>query len=213
MAGPFDDQLILDVTETGTYTTPAGSSSSVAAVSVQESGAQTVFVGNLSLVSRDARIAMGFTQQATRPQECGTYTAADGLIWQIVSVTKHSLGSFWELIGRTFSVPGGLTESGYLQRRNSELTTTKGLSNPTWANLESGVPCLMLKGLHEVETAGESPVGTAIRSQVAVQGYREIRAGDRWYVATASTTFWDVESADPYDASLGVQVLNLRRSV
>lgn len=210
--GPFDDQLLLDVTETGNYADVALALTEVAAVSVQETGVQTVFAGQLSLVARDARIAIGFTQLPIRPQEGGQYIAADGLVWQIVSVVKHSLASYWEITGRNFTVPGGLTERGYLQRRNSGTTTTKGLNNPTWASLETSVPCLMIRGPGEIES-GETPIDTIIRTQTVMQGYREIRAGDRFFIVSAPTTYWDVDGAEPYDPSIGVQVLNLRRSV
>lgn len=205
---PFDDQLILDVVEAGTVTYLNGSTASVAAVTVDEQGVQTLMAGLLSVVARDALITMGFTQCPVRPQEGGSYTAADGMVWKFVSVIKRPLGSFWEIIGRNFAVPGGLTETGHLYRRNSTGMTAAGLNNPTWSAIESSVYCRVVYDAQGME-AGYTPMDTMIAARVILQGFREIRAGDRFVLASAPSTNWNVDGAEPYDIALGAQILNI----
>lgn len=208
--GPFDDQLVLDLPQTGTYTALNGSSVSVSGVTVQETGVTPLQAGLFSLVARDARITFGMTQFSGRPQEGARYTAADGIVWQFVSVVKRELANFWEIVGRTFSVPGGLTETATLQRRNSTPTTTKGLSNPTWANLESSIACrLMYDG--QAPDFSEMPVAVSqtVNAHALCAGYRETRPGDRLILASLPAVKWDIDGAEPYDPTLGAQILRL----
>lgn len=210
MAAPFDDQLILDLPQTGTYTPLSGSTQSVAGVTVQEIGVQPVQAGLFSLVARDARITFGMTQFSGRPAEGGRYAAADGITWQFVSVVKRELANFWDITGRSFSVPGGLSDVGTLQRRNSTATTTKGLNNPTWTALESSIACKLMNDAQAVDFTSPAPgVDTMISGHVLCAGYREIRAGDRFKIAAAPLVLWDVDGAEPYDPTLGVQILRL----
>lgn len=210
MAAPFDDQLILDLPQTGTYTSPAGSSVSVAGVTVQETGVTPIQVGLFSLVSRDARIAIGMSQFTGRPAEGGRYAATDGIIWQFVSVVKRELANFWDITGRTFNVPDGLTETAMLYRRNSTPTTTAGLNNPTWAALESNVAAKLMIDAQAVDF-GEPKVETQIDGHLLINGFREMRAGDRVALASAPSVYWDVEGSEPYDPTLGVQILRLSK--
>lgn len=211
MAAPFDDQLIVDVEETVTYTNLAGSSNSVAGVTVDESAVSTVFSGHLSLVSRDADITIGRTQQATRPQEGGSITAADGTVYTIVSVLKRSLGYFWEIVGRSFNVPGGLTDEGTLSRRDNTATTDAKLSDPTWSNYVTAAACLMMTEEQAVDFNTDTRVDTLYAARVVMAGYREIRAGDRFVDTAEPTVYWTVDSAEPYDESFGAQVFRVTR--
>lgn len=212
MAAPFDDQLIFDLPQTGTYTPLSGASVSVAGVTVQESGVQAIQTGLFSLVARDARITFGMTQFTGRPAEGARYTAADGLVWQFVSVVKRELANFWDITGRTFAVPGGLTETGTFYRRNSGGTSAAGLNRPTWASLES-VACRVMYDDQAAGLTGDLGAETNLRAHVLAEGYREIRAGDRFTLASSPSTNWDVDAADPYDPTLGVQIIRISRRV
>lgn len=212
MAAPFDDQLILDLRQTVTYTPSVGSPVSVSGVTVQEQGVQTIQTGLLSLVARDARITFGMTQFTGRPAEGARCTTTDGLVWQFVSVIKRELGNFWEIIGRTFSVPGGLPDSGTLYNRNSTPVTSKGLNDPTWTALESNIAChLELDGQQADNTI--EPVESLITGRVLAEGYREFRPGRRFALSTAPTQYWDVDGAEPYEPTLGVQILRVSRRI
>lgn len=213
MAAPFDDQGVIDLPETMTYASLAGSTASWTDATLDDQGVQTVISGTLELTARDVLVTKSITGQTTRPQEGGTLTDSSGTVYRIVSVLRRKLGYFWEIAARTFAVPGGLNQTGTLQRRDSSTTTTKGLSNPTWANLELAVACKLIRGGQSVLMTGESPVEMDGLAQVVLEGYREIRTGDRFVLSTESSSPYDVDGAEPYDASFGAQVLNLRRSV
>lgn len=210
---PYDDQLVIDLEESVTYTPPGGFGIPVASATVDEESANTIFAGFLGLVSRDALITIGKTQLPTRPVENGTITDGDGNVWQIVSAINRKLGNFWEINGRDFSVPGGLTQSGNLGRRDNTATTTNGLSNPVWSNYESGTACLVMPAEQGRELTGEDGVVTTVAERVVMQGYREMRAADRFTLTTDSTTLWEVESIEPYDPSFGCQVFRATRRI
>lgn len=212
MAAPFDDQDVIDLPETLTYTNLAGTVASWTDATLDDQGVQTVISGTLELTARDVLVTASITGKTTRPQEGGTLTDSGGTVYQIVSVLRRKLGYYWEIVARTFAVPGGLNQTGYLQRRNSSAATSQGLNNPGWSNLESLVPCKFVRDAQAVGY-GETPVESEIGGRVIVQGFREIRAGDVFVLTAEPTVVWDIDGAEPYDASLGAQVLILRRSV
>lgn len=207
---PFDDQMILDCVESGTVTYLNGSTAAVVAVTVDEQSVQPVQAGLLSLYAKDALITIGLTQCPTRPQEGGTYTAADGVVWQLVSVLKRTLGNFWEITGRTFAVPGGLTSRGTLSRRLNVATTT-GLYRTTLTPYVSAAACRFIADGQTPTLDAERAVKTMLSGVVVMEGFRDMRAGDVWRDDSAPTVLWDVNSVDPRDISLGAQVFRVTR--
>lgn len=210
--GPFDDQGVIDLIESGTYTATSGSSSDWSEVGLQETGASTVVAGLLSLVAREARITKSITATPTRPREGGTYTADDGLVWQIVSVVKRGLANFWEITGRTFNVPGGLTVTGQLSRRTNTADAVTKLSDPAWP-VYATVNCAVIPGSQDIEFTGDEGTVTTVRAQVIAEGRRDIRAGDNFALTADPDTLWTVTSVEPYDLSLGAQVFQTQRRI
>lgn len=208
--GPFDNQLNMDLLESLKYTDLNGNFGCAVSATLDEQGIQTIFPGFLTLVSRDALITVGKTQQVGRPVEGGSYTDRSGTAWQIVSVIDRKLGYFWEVTGRTFNVPGGLISgTATLAHRDNTRTSTAGLSDPTWNQYASG-PCLFMPDQQNANLGDEDATTTIIAGRVAMQGFREMRTGDRF---TLTAVDWTVESFDPYDPSLGVQVFRVVRRI
>lgn len=207
---PFDDQLVIDLLESVTLGTLGGGSSVIASCSVDEIGVQSVQAGVFSLVSRDYQITMGHTQCPTRPVEGAIVTLANGVTAAIVSVLSRVLGSYYEVIARSFTVPGGLPERGTLYRRNSTQVTTAGLSNPTFAAYQSNIACRLLPDAAALDT-GDGFRDSLITGHAMCAGYREWRDGDRFTVTSAPSEYWDVAGSDPYDPTLGVQILRLTK--
>lgn len=210
MWGPFDNQLNMALLENLKYTDLSGNFGCAVSASLDEQGVQTIYSGYLSLVSRDAFITVGKTQQVRRPVEGGTYTDREGTIWQIVSVIDRKLGYYWEITGRNFNVPGGLTSgTAALYHRDNTRTSTAGLSDPTWNQYASG-PCLFMPDQQAANYGDEDAVTTMIAARVAMQGYQEMRAGDRF---TLSALNWTVEGIEPFDPSFGAMAFRVMRRI
>jgi hypothetical protein len=208
MAAPFNDQAILDLPESGTYTAPGGASASWAYVNVQETDEQTVVPGYLNLVGRGARISVSVTG-ISRPQEGGRYTADDGQVWQIAGVVKHALANFYEITARRYVLQNA--ETIKLRRRDSSDTTDDGLNEPTWDDLET-TDGVIVPDAHETVLDGPMAAGTEIHATLVAADYRELRAGDR-VTNDSWVSYWTVESMQPYDISLGHQLARVTRIV
>lgn len=210
VAAPFDDQAVIDLPESLTYANLAASSSTWSSCTLDDIGVQTVFAGTLSLVSRDVQVTVSRTAVATRPVEGGTITDGDGVIYTIVSVLKRRLGHFWEIMARTFSVPGGLFETGSLARRTNA-ADANGLMAGTWNDYLTDQPSRLIPDEQAVDTSGETAVDTMIRAGVVMAGFREIRAGDAY--THDDDTEWTVDSVDRYEIALGAQMFRVSRRV
>ncbi len=213
---PFDDQLIFDVAEDVTLGTLGHGSSTIASCIVVETGVQTVQAGFLSLFAREYRITMGTTQCPTRPVEGAQVTLEDGSTATIFSVIWNKLASFYTVGARYFAIPGGLTGTGSLARRDSTEKTSDGLIDPDWTNYATDAACLVMPRAQAADTGGETAVDTTLAADVVFAGFYEMRAGDRFTDNAAvedPTAVWTVDAVQPYDASLGATIFSVTRRI
>ncbi len=210
MAAPFDDQAVIDLPEALTYTNLAGSGTSWAVTTLDDQGESTVFSGTLSLISRDVLVTVSRTT-TTRPAPGATLTDTEGTVYTIVSSLYRKLGYFWEILARSFNVPGGLTDTGSLARRNSSASSTEGLNDPTWADYATNGACRVILDEQAVDTSSETAVDTLLAGRAVFAGRIEMRAGDRF--TDSNSAAWNVDSVEPYDPSFAATVFKISRRI